>query len=45
MSDDCAYGVGAVNGLLARFGLQDQWCFVDAQGRTMASPASASRMY
>jgi hypothetical protein len=33
MSDDCAYGARAVNGLLARFGLQDQWCFVDAQGR------------
>ena len=33
MSDDCAYGVAAVNALLARFGLRDRWCFVDAHGR------------
>ena len=32
MSDDCTYGAAAVNGLLARFGLQGRWCFVDAHG-------------
>jgi hypothetical protein len=31
MSDDCSYGVAAVHALLERFGLQDRWCFVDAQ--------------
>ena len=33
MSDDCTYGIGAVNGLLGRFGLGERWCFVDAAGR------------
>ena len=33
MSDDCSYGVAAVEKLLARFGLEDRWCFVDAKGR------------
>jgi hypothetical protein len=32
MSDDCRYGVGAVNRLLETVGLQDRWCFVDAYG-------------
>src|SRR5215470_10319754 len=32
MSDDCSYGTAALNTLLARFDLQDRWCFVDAQG-------------
>ena len=31
-SDDCTYGVSAWNSLLARFGLQDRWCYVDAAG-------------
>src|SRR2546428_998588 len=30
MSDDCSYGIATVNSLLARFGLQDRWCFADA---------------
>jgi hypothetical protein len=33
MTDDCSYGTAALNALLARFGLQDRWCFVDAGGR------------
>jgi hypothetical protein len=32
MSDDCSSGVKTVAALLARFGLQDRWCFVDAVG-------------
>jgi hypothetical protein len=32
MSDDCSYGVGVVNGLLRRFGLEKHWCFVDWTG-------------
>ncbi len=31
MSDDCSYGTATLNALLARFGMQDRWCFVDAQ--------------
>jgi hypothetical protein len=33
MSDDCSYGTAALRALLARFGLQDRWCYVDAAGR------------
>ena len=33
MTDDCAYGVGVVAGLLRRFGLDQNWCFIDASGR------------
>jgi hypothetical protein len=33
MSDDCSYGVGVVSALLRRFGLEDEWCFVDAAGQ------------
>lgn len=32
MSDDCSYGTKALHNLLARFGLPDRWCFVDAEG-------------
>ena len=32
-SNDCAYGTRTVNDLLARFGLENNWCFVDALGR------------
>jgi hypothetical protein len=32
-SDDCAYGTRVVADLLARAGLRDRWCFVDASGR------------
>jgi len=32
MTDDCRYGVGVVSGLLRRFGLEENWCFVDAAG-------------
>src|SRR6185295_15311989 len=32
MTDDCAYGVRAVSDLLLRFGLAQNWCFVDAGG-------------
>ena len=31
MSDDCSYGIAILDALLARFGMQDRWCFVDAQ--------------
>ena len=31
MTDDCSYGVGVVEGLLRRFGLEQNWCFVDAE--------------
>ncbi|MCI0588454.1 MAG: hypothetical protein L0323_16610 [Planctomycetes bacterium] len=34
MTDDCAFGTRAVGELLARHGLGDRWCFVDAAGRT-----------
>jgi hypothetical protein len=30
MSDDCSYGTSAVHELLARFGLAERWCYVDA---------------
>ena len=33
MTDDCSYGVAVVDALLRRFGLQDNWCFVDASGK------------
>ncbi|MEO5579104.1 MAG: hypothetical protein ABIR58_00485 [Gemmatimonadaceae bacterium] len=32
MSDDCAFGTSALNELLARFGLQDNWCYAAADG-------------
>ncbi|HEV8532036.1 MAG TPA: hypothetical protein VGT00_11510 [Methylomirabilota bacterium] len=32
MSDDCTYGVGIVRTVLARVGLQERWCYVDAHG-------------
>jgi hypothetical protein len=33
MSDDCTYGLEVVHTLFARFGLQDSWCYADAQQR------------
>ncbi len=33
MSDDCTYGMAALNRLLTRFGLQGKWVFVDYAGR------------
>lgn len=33
MSDDCSYGLRAVEAALARFGLKNKCCFVDARGR------------
>lgn len=33
MTDDCSYGIGVVQSLLARYGLQDRWGFVDGEGR------------
>lgn len=33
MGDDCTYGVTVLHDLLARFGLEERWCFVDAAGR------------
>ena len=32
MSDDCSYGIVAVERLLERFDLGDRWCYVDASG-------------
>lgn len=32
-NDDYSYGLPIVDGLLARFGLGDNWCYVDAQER------------
>jgi hypothetical protein len=32
MTNDCSHGAAVVNCLLARHGLQDHWCFVDASG-------------
>jgi len=32
MGDDCTYGTRAVAELLARFGLEGRWCYVDAAG-------------
>jgi len=32
MTDDYSYGLGVVRGLLQRFGLDDNWCFVDWTG-------------
>jgi len=32
MSDDCSYGTTSLRALLARFGLGERWCFVDAHG-------------
>src|SRR5262245_4127401 len=31
-TDDCSYGVAFVNAFLARYGLEDRWCFVDLNG-------------
>ena len=33
MTDDGAYGTTVLGALLARFGLQDHWCFADVAGR------------
>jgi hypothetical protein len=33
MSDDCTYGTRTLSALLARFGLQHKWCFVDSSCR------------
>jgi hypothetical protein len=38
MSDDCSHGLTVVAALLARFGLADRWCFVDAAGRYYGLP-------
>jgi hypothetical protein len=38
MGDDCSYGARAVRELLARFGLGESWCFVDARGRYHGLP-------
>lgn len=38
MSDDCSYGIAIVRTLLERFGLQDRWCYVDAQGQYYGLP-------
>lgn len=32
MTDDCSYGIRIVDQLLARYGLDGRWCFVDAAG-------------
>lgn len=32
-SDDCSYGTAALNDFLARFSLQDRWCYLDAAGQ------------
>jgi hypothetical protein len=32
MTDDCTYGAKVVDSLLARFGLGNRWCYVDADG-------------
>jgi hypothetical protein len=32
MTDDCAYGTSILHGLLGQFGLEERWCFVDADG-------------
>lgn len=31
MGDDCAYGTAQVQRFLARYGLENRWCFVDAR--------------
>jgi hypothetical protein len=31
MSDDCGYGTAQVRNFLARYGLENNWCFVDAR--------------
>ena len=33
MTDECAYGIDVVRELLSRFGLQDNWCYVDSHGQ------------
>jgi hypothetical protein len=33
MTDDCSYGVQCTNKLLGRYGLQNNWCFIDSEGR------------
>jgi hypothetical protein len=38
MSDDCTYGIAIVSELLKRFGLQNSWCYIDAQGRYYGLP-------
>jgi hypothetical protein len=40
MSNDASYGTGTVNDLLSRFGLGEQWCFVDAAGNYCGLPQS-----
>ena len=32
MTDDCSYGLAALEALLRRFDLQERWCYVDATG-------------
>lgn len=33
MTDDCSYGVAALNALLSHYDLSDKWCYVDASGK------------
>jgi hypothetical protein len=32
MTDDCSYGVSVIKPLLARYGLEANWCFIDYSG-------------
>ena len=38
MTDDCTYGVGVLEQLLARFGLDESWCYVDESKRYFGLP-------
>lgn len=38
MSDDCSHGTAAFSALLERYGLEHNWCFVDAHGEYHGMP-------
>jgi hypothetical protein len=38
MTDDCSYGISVVRPLLARYGLENNWCFIDHAGNYHGLP-------
>jgi hypothetical protein len=43
MTDNCTYGTSVLARLLARFGLEEHWCYVDQRGRVHGCPAARLR--
>ncbi len=43
MSDDCSYGTATLHALLSRFGLEDNWCYVDSADSYYGMPRERIR--